>query len=94
MVAKFSRCPENWLGFLAFTFCYPAAVWMSNDGWLPSAFSDKKSLVETKLAYYEKYGCDLRQQIGMRNTGDLFRFLVSLSLKRSGMLKFFRMFIV
>jgi|UniRef100_A0A7S4G9Z0 hypothetical protein len=55
-----ATCP---LVFGTFGFL-PLAVWMSNDGWLPSAFSDKKSLVETKLAYYEKYGCDLRQQIG------------------------------
>nr|6TDU_A Chain A, ATPTB1 [Euglena gracilis]6TDU_a Chain a, ATPTB1 [Euglena gracilis]6TDV_A Chain A, ATPTB1 [Euglena gracilis]6TDV_a Chain a, ATPTB1 [Euglena gracilis] len=42
----------------------PLAVWLSNDGYLPSAFSSKKDIVSKKLEWYSSYGDDLRQQVG------------------------------
>lgn len=42
----------------------PLAVWLSNDGYLPSAFSSKSDIVAKKLEWYEAYGDEVRQKMG------------------------------
>lgn len=45
-------------GFLAW------AAWLSNDGYLPSAFSSQSDVVSKKMEYYEAYGDEQRQKMG------------------------------
>lgn len=41
------------------------AVWLSNDGYVPSAFSSKADVVSKKLEWYAAYGDEQRCKMGM-----------------------------
>jgi len=42
----------------------PLAVWLSNDGYVPSAFSSKADIVSKKLEWYAAYGDEQRCKMG------------------------------